>query len=280
MMLFKFAAKIVSLMTVLLMAYALTTPIYAMNEKTPTYVQLPKWGESGMLIDETVGLPVSGAIVNLSWRLEKSGGQARKLSGRKPRLYVQQVISNNQGRFTVGGGADKFRIPEGWQLADDDLVVSIFHPSYTVVTITDYEKFVDDFPPFSEEDAKKKQRGLLVKMVRIKPTAFSDKKVGKPLPAQWKNAIEEEVMNFSWRGREFALATQLPLMNSLRAFCQGVWNNNASGCPKQNAYLMRFLDRYPQVVQARDKRMNMKSRPLAAPGISAAELPALKGTKQ
>jgi len=249
----------------------LILPIMSYATEKPEYIQLPYWGEQGLLIDERVGLPVSGAIVNLSWRLQKDDTNAMRLTGRKPRLYVLQVLSNNSGIFTIGGDNNSFRIPQGWELADNELVVTVFHPRYKVATITDYDEAVMSFPVMSEADEKQSRRGIVFRMERNTTGSFqSEKSEEIPLPRQWKNAIEEEVMNFSWRGREFALSSQLPLINSLRAMCM---QTHDQACPDQNAYLMRFLNEYPQVVQRQDMTRQKRTSKPSPPSFSVTVMP-------
>lgn len=246
------------------------------RDGAPQYIKLTHWGQHAILLDPATGKPVVGAIINITWLLKKKSNKAKHLSGRKPRLYVQQVLSNNEGRFQLGVGDDKFRIPIGWKMSEgDNVIISIFHPQYQVVKITQPDKHIRKLPQLSGLEKGQQQEGLLIEMTGLSQDPFQRDINQEQLPREWKDAIEEEVVNFSWRGREYALASQMPLINGLRNMCNTMPTYLRTKCPSSDSYLMRFLNQYPQTVTARDQKQRQHGRELSKPSASFVAIPTL-----
>lgn len=83
-------------------------------------------GFSGYVVDQISQKPISGAIINVAWFLEKTVND-----GYTYLLNVEQVVSNDKGQFTINAKKELLTPPDGYMIKSGaDPIITVYAASH------------------------------------------------------------------------------------------------------------------------------------------------------
>lgn len=190
---------------------------------------------NGTLIDGETKKPVQGAVINASWIMHptKSGPITHG-----HRLFIQQVVSDSKGRFTITGWTGTKIPPKGWSLSPGkDPMISVFHENYSHLSLPNAELRKSKKNVIGKKGKTKTLRSVWnKKTILLRPMIIKPKKMNSSQEYQHVNPftkmdliqvtkefIDQEISAYRWIGDETkAIRSQLLLADKLEVLCAGL----------------------------------------------------------